>query len=93
MKILKIVCLLFLPFVLNAQNIFTSTNRANIWIEDNNNRKSFSIDEWSAKAEIEDKTIITNGTAISSSLNIPSLRVLVNDIPTSRIKIINLFML
>ena len=83
MKKIEIMLLLILPiFLFSSVSIF-DIQRANVWVEDGSNSKTFYINEWSKDANLDGSTILSNSTPVSSASSSRTLQVLVNDVPTS----------
>ncbi len=89
MKTIKILWLFLLPFVLFAQTIFDTNNRANIWIQDGSNSKTFAVENWSHDAKLDGSDILSDGVPVSSTAYISALQVLVNDLPSSYPKLLH----
>jgi len=80
----KVVFLLFVPILMFSQASIFDMQRANIWVKNGSNIKSYYINSWSKDANISGNKIMANGSEISQ---LPSgrlsLEVLVNDVQTS----------
>jgi len=85
MKTLKIalITLLISPLaLLNAEDTIFSIDRANVWIDNGVNSKTYHIPEWSQKAEYTN-SVVRVGSDLSLASKAEKLNVLVNNTPTS----------